>query len=68
MAIGWKLLLPAALLNVFLTAVGVVTNTVVLVVLEILAAAALLWLIARLGANAGESVRRAAKAAREVLT
>jgi len=66
MAIGWKLLLPAALLNVLLTSVGIVTNVVVLVGLEIAAAVPFVWVVSRLGATAGDDVRAAAKAAREV--
>jgi NADH-quinone oxidoreductase subunit H len=68
MAIGWKLLLPAALVNVLLTAFGIVTNVLVLVALELAALAVFLWFIARLGARAGDDVRAAAKAAREVST
>ncbi|MBI5231094.1 MAG: NADH-quinone oxidoreductase subunit NuoH [Coriobacteriales bacterium] len=60
MEIGWKLLLPAALLNVLITAVGIVTNLVVLSVLEFAAAAALVWLVSRLGKHAGDRVREAA--------
>lgn len=63
MAIGWKLLLPAALLNVLLTSVGIVTNVWVLIVLEVVALGAFLWLVARLGARAGDDARAAAVAA-----
>lgn len=57
MALGWKVLLPAALLNVMLTAVGVVAGTVWLVALEVAAAAGLVWVISTLGARAGERAR-----------
>lgn len=58
MALGWKVLLPAALLNVMLTAVGAVSGTVTLVVLEFAAAAVFVWVIARLGARVGEVARQ----------
>jgi len=57
MAIGWKLLLPAALVNVLLTAVGIVTSTWVLVTLEFVAAGAFVWLVTYLGAHAGDRLR-----------
>lgn len=57
MDIGWKLLLPASLLNVLLTATGVVTNLVVLIVLELVATVGFVWLVARLGATAGDTAR-----------
>lgn len=60
MTFGWKLLLPAALLNVLLTAVGIVTSVGVLVVLELVSLAAFVWLIARIGATAGDEKRAAA--------
>lgn len=61
MDIGWKLLLPAALLNVLLTATGVVTNLVVLIALELVATVGFVWLVGRLGATAGDSARAAVK-------
>ena len=61
MDIGWKLLLPAALLNVLLTAAGVVTNLVVLIALELVAAVGFVWLVGRLGATAGDTARAAVK-------
>ncbi len=57
MDIGWKILLPASLLNVLLTAIGVVTNLVVLTVLGVVATVVLIALIARLGTRAGDSLR-----------
>ena len=61
MDIGWKLLLPAALLNVLLTATGVVTNLVVLIALELVATVGFVWLVGRLGATAGDLARAAMK-------
>lgn len=57
MDIGWKLLLPAALVNVLVTAVGVVTNAFVLVVLELVALAGFIAITSRLGARTGDDVR-----------
>lgn len=57
MTLAWKVLLPAALLNAVIAAVGLVTSIFVLAVLELLAAIALGWLIARMGARAGDAVR-----------
>ena len=61
MDLGWKLLLPASLLNVILTATGVVTNLVVLIALELVASIGFIWLVGRLGATAGDSARAAVK-------
>lgn len=61
MALGWKVLLPAALINLLLTAFGVVTNVAVLVVLEFAAAAAFVAVIAYLGRHAGDKERTTAK-------
>ncbi len=66
MAIGWKLLLPAALVNVLITALGIVTNSFVLLVLEVAGAVVFVWIVARIGASAGDGLRAAAKAAAEV--
>jgi len=65
MALGWKLLLPAALLNVLLTAIGVVTSVWILVSLEIAAVAVFVWVVSRLGSRAGDRERAAARVARE---
>jgi NADH-quinone oxidoreductase subunit H len=62
MAVGWKLLLPAALINVLITAVGIVTSPVVLVVLEFAAAAAFVVLVSWLGEHAGDRLRAQAAA------
>jgi NADH-quinone oxidoreductase subunit H len=64
MAVGWKLLLPAGLVNVLVTSVGVVTNTWVLVALQLTAAALFVWLVAWLGEHAGD--RRRAIAAERI--
>jgi len=65
MAIGWKLLLPAALASMAFTSVGLVTNVWVLVALQSLGVMLFVWVVARLGARAGASARDAASAARE---
>ena len=64
MSLGWKVLLPAALVNVLITGTGVVTSVWVLVVLEFAAAAVLIWVISRLGVTAGDRKRAAADAVR----
>ena len=58
----YLLLVPAALVNLMLVAVGVVTNLFVLVALELVALAFFVWLVARLGRTAGDKLRAAAKA------
>ncbi|MCL2504297.1 MAG: NADH-quinone oxidoreductase subunit NuoH [Coriobacteriia bacterium] len=63
-ALGWRILLPFALASVFITAIGVFTNNFVLIVLEVIATAALVWLIARIGERAGEARRSEASARR----
>lgn len=63
MEFGWKALLPAALVNVLLTAFGIVTNTIVLIALQVAAAATFVWLVTRLGRRAGDAAREAAIAA-----
>jgi NADH-quinone oxidoreductase subunit H len=68
MGMGWKLMLPAALVNVFITALGVTTNVWLLVLLEFAAAALFLWIVSQLGVHAGDRARArsAAIQAREV--
>lgn len=61
MDIGWKLLLPAALLNVALSAVGVVTNNVVLILMEVAAVVGFVALISQMGATAGDKLRAAVR-------
>ena len=63
MAFGWKVLMPAALVNLLLTAVGIVTNGWVLFVLEVLATVTFAWIVARLGRTAGDRRRLVAEAA-----
>ena len=66
MALSWKLLIPAALVNLMLAALGVLTNQLVLAIAEFAGAALFVWLIARLGRTAGDKVRAAVRAAGEV--
>ncbi|MDZ4170160.1 MAG: NADH-quinone oxidoreductase subunit NuoH [Coriobacteriia bacterium] len=61
LGISWKILLPAALGGVMLTAVGIVLGTFALVVLQIAGAILLAWVIAKLGAEAGNHARAAAQ-------
>jgi len=53
MEFGWKVLIPAALLNVFFTAFGILTNLAVLVALQVALLAGFVWLVGRLGKQAG---------------
>lgn len=62
LAFSWKLLVPAALLNVLITAAGVFGGIVVLVALEVTATAVFVWIVARLGATAGDRKRAEAEA------
>ncbi len=62
MTFGWKLLVPAALINLMLAAIGIVTNLVVLAVLELAAVSLFVWLVARIGSTAGDKLRAAAQA------
>ncbi len=57
LAVSWKLLLPASLAAAMITAAGVVYGRAVLVVLQTAAAAAFVWIIARLGEHAGDRAR-----------
>jgi len=68
MGFGWKLMIPAALLNVFITALGIFTSVWLLVAVQFVAAAAFVWIVSQLGVRAGESARAEAAAiqAREV--
>lgn len=54
MTVGWKLLLPAATLNVVLTGFGIVTHVSVLVAVEFVAAGAFFALVRALGRGAGK--------------
>ncbi|HEY5540337.1 MAG TPA: NADH-quinone oxidoreductase subunit NuoH [Coriobacteriia bacterium] len=62
MVFSWKVLIPAALVNLMLAALGVVTNLFVLTAVEFAAAALFVWLVAKLGRTAGDKVRAAAEA------
>jgi NADH-quinone oxidoreductase subunit H len=62
MAVGWKLLLPAALVNVLITATGIVAGTAVLVALEIAATIVFVVIVSRLGEHAGDRLRADAAA------
>ncbi len=62
MEFGWKLLVPAALLNVFVTALGIVTNLYLLVALQVVMVAGFVVIVSRIGANAGEKARAASAA------
>jgi NADH-quinone oxidoreductase subunit H len=57
MDVGWKLLLPASLANVLLTAVGIVTSIPVLVILELAACAVFIAIVTRIGRRAGGDAR-----------
>lgn len=61
MDLGWKVLLPAALVNVLLTAVGIIAGIGVLVVLELVATVIFIAILSRAGARAGDELRAAAK-------
>ncbi len=54
MALGWKVLIPAALFNMFFTALGVVTNVFVLIGTQVVLLGGFLWGISLLGTQAGE--------------
>jgi NADH-quinone oxidoreductase subunit H len=62
MVMGWKLLIPASLLNLALAGLGVLTNALVLAIAELASAVVFVWLVARIGRTAGESVRAAIEA------
>jgi NADH-quinone oxidoreductase subunit H len=68
MGFGWKLMLPAALVNVFVTALGIFTNVWLLIAVQLVATAAFVWIVSQLGVRAGDSARAAAAVvqAREV--
>jgi len=63
MEFGWKVLIPAALLNMFFTALGIVTNAFVLVGLQIVLLVGFVWLVSRIGKRAGHGVREATASA-----
>ena len=53
MEFGWKVLIPATILNVFFTTIGVVTSVFVLVGLQVALLAGFIWFVSRLGATIG---------------
>jgi hypothetical protein len=57
MEFSWKVLIPAAILNAFLTALGILANVWVLIALQVLLLGGFFWLISRLGVRAGAKVR-----------
>jgi len=57
MEFGWKVLIPAAILNMFMTALGIVTNVFVLIALQVIMLAGFFWLVSRIGVNAGDKAR-----------
>jgi NADH-quinone oxidoreductase subunit H len=62
MEFGWKLLIPAALINIFVTALGIVTSVYLLVAMQVAMVAGFVLIVSRLGARAGERARAAAAA------
>ncbi|TLM80505.1 MAG: NADH-quinone oxidoreductase subunit NuoH [Actinobacteria bacterium] len=60
MSVGWKLLVPAAILNVFLTAVGIVVGTPALVALEWAAAALFVLIVIRVSGRTSPAASKAA--------
>jgi NADH-quinone oxidoreductase subunit H len=60
MALGWKVLLPAALLNILVTATGILAGTPFLVAAEIVCTIGFVVLLSRLGARSGRKARDAA--------
>ena len=57
MEFGWKVLIPAAILNMFMTALGIVTNVFVLIALQVIMLAGFFWLVSRIGIYAGNKAR-----------
>jgi hypothetical protein len=53
MSFSWKVLIPASLLNMFCTALGIVTNVFVLIGLQIVLVVGFVWLVSRIGITAG---------------
>lgn len=68
MGFAWKLMLPAALVSIVVTAVGIFTSIWVLIAVQLLATVTFFWIVSRLGARAGDAARATAAAiqAREV--
>jgi len=57
MAFSWKVLIPAAILNAFLTALGILVSVWVLIALQLAMVAGFVWLISLIGVRAGWAVR-----------
>jgi len=57
MEFSWKLLIPAAILNMFMTALGLVTHPLVLIGVQIAMLAAFIAIVSRIGSRAGEKAR-----------
>jgi len=53
MGLGWKVLIPSALFNMFFTALGVVTSPVVLIGTQLALLVGFVWGISELGKQAG---------------
>jgi NADH-quinone oxidoreductase subunit H len=53
MAFGWKVLIPSALLNMFFTALGIVTSVWLLIGLQVVLVVGFIWFVGRLGRRAG---------------
>ena len=62
MEFGWKLLIPAAILNMFVTALGIVTSIYLLVAMQVVMLVGFIWIVSRLGITVGDDVREAAAA------
>ncbi len=60
MEFGWKLLIPAAILNIFVTALGIVTNVYLLIGMQIAMVAGFVAIVSRIGRTAGDAAREAA--------
>lgn len=62
MDLGWKLLMPAALVNVVITSVGItMDNTAVLIILGVAGAVGFFFVVAWLGEHAGDRLRAQAR-------
>ncbi len=64
MGLGWRLLLPASLINVLITSIGVTTHAAILIALQAVFVVALIAIIARVGRHAGDAGRKEAEARR----
>ena len=62
MEFGWKVLTPAALLNMFVTALGIVTNVYLLIAMQVVLLGGFIWVVSRLGVRAGSAARAESRA------